>query len=247
MKPFHVYLTFIICVMTFSQHGMAQFTNCPPDDPNNPYSGVQNTLYQAASDPYGFSLDINYKKRTVGTRTEVSVDWGSLNATGNADALSDEAKRELIIYKLVKAAAPSNLPICSEIAGNCSSSAEVAIGFTSKCFKTTTCTYLIKTQSSSPCCNADYGDVPVFLRDGKEYLVRRRTIECGTKCCQKVFQVCLDYDFYQPSNSKVVICGNPSGVDITYPGGDCPPVNPSDDLDCETGQPRPCTGGCTFK
>lgn len=232
-------LTILSSFCLFANDGGVE---CPPYRSDCPWGGTE--LVTFSNPMQNILLSVNVKKRICDGRIEISPDWSTIFKDGNGQYLTDKAIEELLLFQILESLSEDPaVPTCSGSSNPCLVSIEVAITSKSKCLRTSTCVYEVKTNSTEVCCNQDYGDRPTFLQDGKEFIKFTRTKECGSKCCQLVFKICRYYDFLHRvwHTNK---CSIPS-EGISYPSSVC--SGSDGEPDCQTGAAQPCGSDCKTK
>lgn len=222
-------LILLIAFVTFSISANSQ-PDCPPNtDPSE-----WDSHHIDASIPYFGNIgSVDYVSREVGEGDiEVVIDWTTLS--NKIVGISDKGIMELVENAIILAFAN-----CSQYPPGWSSERQVSIVYKSICYATVRCYLIVDLEREVECCDDPSVDPEIYEENGIKYRQVTKNVECGYKCCRRVYTLnCTWDDVYHRWNSWV----SPTFTKETYPGSSC--NGTSSFIDCKTNEPIPCEGGC---
>jgi hypothetical protein len=231
-KDLLLILFIVLCIITFKH----ELVHCQPDcPPNTSLQEWTNGHIDVVYRHFGDIGSVDYLSRTNGSgMIEISIDWTTL--TNKMIGLSDKAIQEIVEYEIL-----SSFALCPGYDGfeGQTINTQIAIVYKTKCFVNTRCALKLDRELQIECCDDPETNPDFFVHEGTHYIERKFPIECGFKCCQRIYTVTCYWDhiYYRWFTSL-----SPTFTKETYPGADC--SGGSTFIDCLTGQPIPCQGNC---
>lgn len=231
-KDFFQILFIMLFLITYKQELVHCQPDCPPNTlPQDWSNGHIDVVYRH----FGKIGSVDYLSRTNGLgMIEISVDWTTL--TNKMNGLSDKAIQEIVEYEILSSFAPC--PGHDGFEGQ-TINTQIAIVYKTKCFVNTKCALKLDAIQEVECCDDPEINPKIYEYEDNRYIEYSKQIECGFKCCQRIYTVTCYWDhiYYRWFTSL-----SPTFTKETYPGSNC--SGGSTFIDCLTGQPIPCQGNC---
>lgn len=223
LKGIILLLSIISIIFAFKSNTQAQMPDCPPGvDWGAPKSAILEL------EPFQFSGSVQYYERQIGSKIEITADWGTL--WNNRKPISDETMKELLTIFL----AQRNYDDPCQYPGQLTT---VSIIDKTECYIPTKCRVKLDMSMESRCCDDPSINAAIYEYEGQSYLNYYKNQPCGFKCCEKIITL-----FCQQvgTHSSIKVVQNITNQD--YPGSECSGISPY--LDCLTNEPIPCEGNC---